>query len=349
MSSARRLIALALLSIAVHAALLVALPGDGRLVEAVYTARVYPVIGSIAAFVPRQLPFSLAAVLLLAGAVWLPGYLGLNLWRWRRGALTLPHAAERTLAGWAAVAAVVFHGFYLTWGYNYLRPPIEQRLNLVGAGLSPDSLDATARHIVGEAVAHRVEVPPWDRAELDRLVDEAVARAVRELEGRDVPVVSPLKGDWPPGLLAPMGVRGVISPLTLEPHVDFDLPPFIVPFAAAHEKAHLAGFAGERDANFVAWYALVGADDPRLRYAGFFGVVSYFLTPETRAMAGSLEPDLQRLREYRSKRTSTTAQRHGLAAYRLYLRANRVQSGLADYSEVAGLIQAWREAGVPRN
>jgi hypothetical protein len=291
--------------------------------------------------VPGRLPFSLAAVALVASCVLAPAWLVFNLLGWRRGSMSLRRAGERTVAGYALVAATAFHGFYIFWGYNYLRPPIEQRLGLDPETFAADTFRTTAALVVSEAVAHRVAVPHWDRAELDRIVDAAMSRALQELEGRDPPVVSPLKADWPRGLIARMGGRGVISPLTLEPHVDFDLPPVILPFAAAHEKAHLAGFAGERDANFVAWYALVTADDARLRYAGYLGVVGYFLTRETRTAARPIEPDLAKLRDYGARKVSRAASESGLAAYRVFLRANRVESGLADYGRVSGLIHAW--------
>lgn len=348
MSTAQRILLLATLTVGAHVLLLLVLPDDGRWIEAIYAQRIYPLIGPAVAFVPSRLPFSLAAVMLSVALVLAPCWLGFNLLGWRRGALGLRCACERTLAGYALVAACAFHGFYFFWGYNYLRPPIEQRLGLEAAALTAGTFDSTAARIVDEAVAHRVVVPDWDAGELDRLVDAALARALRELEGRGPPVVSPLKADWPRGLIARMGGRGVISPLTLEPHIDFDLPAAILPFAAAHEKAHLAGMAAERDANFVAWYALVSAGDARLRYAGYLGVIGYFLTPSTRGAAAQLEPDLAALRAYAARRVSRVVQRPGLATYRIFLRANRVESGLGDYGRVAGLIHAWLSArGLP--
>lgn len=328
----------------VHLALLATLPGDGRWVEAIYAEHIYPVLGPIVAFVPALLPFSLAAVLLVAAVAWVPGYLALNVVRWRRGRLDGGTAVLRTVLAYSMAGALGFHTFYLFWGYNYLRPPLEQRLGIAGADLSAQQLEAFSRGFVADTSASRVPVTRWDADELDSLVDVAMRSAVLELEGRAPPVVSPLKGDLDTGFLAWQGYRGVIAPFTLEAHVDFGLPPWLLPFAAAHEKAHLAGFARERDANFVAWFALTRSDDPRLRYAGRFGVLRYFLDAESRTeLSAGVEADLLAAGRYARAHVSPTVQRASRQVYSAYLKANRMPTGLEDYSQVWQLILAWNE------
>jgi len=332
-----------LLSLVVHVTLLLVLPGNGRWAEDVYAAHIYPVVGPIVAFVPSLLPFSLAAVLLLGLSVWALAYLMWSLVDAHRTRMGFWRGLGRAVAAYLVVGTVMFHAFYLFWGYNYLRPPLEQRLGLAGADFSAERRAETAHFVVATTVAARVPVGPWDRHELDTLVDAAIDRAMRELEHRPTPVVSPLKGDLHTGLLALQGNQGVVSPWTLEAQVDFGLPPFRLAFAAAHEKAHLAGFARERDANFIAWYALAHSDDARLRYAAYMGVVSYFLTPETRPLAAALEPDFEALRQYQTQTVSPVVQHGSMQVYSVYMRANGMAAGLADYGSVWQLVLAWLE------
>jgi len=343
MRLSRGLIALLLISIIIHAALLALLPGDGTWVEAVYARHVYPAIGPVVAYLPAQVPFSVAGVGIILILIWVPSYLILNIVRWRRGRLGILRAGERTLAAWLIVGAFLFHGFYLFWGYNYLRPPLEQRLGLVDTDQSIESRNETSRIMVQRALDAIVPMPNWDRDELNAIVDIAIERAVRNLEGRATPVVSPLKDDLSTGLLAWVGTRGVVSPLTHEAHVDFDLPAFRRPFTAAHEKAHLAGFARERDAHFVAWYALTNSDDHRLRFAGHFGVVSYFRNSETNEMMELLRPYFLAEAAYHASRISRSVQRQQQRVQRVYLRANRMEAGLGDYARVSDLIHAWTQ------
>ncbi len=166
-------------------------------------------------------------------------------------------------------------------------------------------------------------------------------RAVTGLEGRPPPVLTPLKSDLGSGVLALSGYRGVVSPLTLEAHVDMALPPIVLAFTAAHEKAHLAGYARERDANFIAWYALTRSADPRLRYAGHFGLVHYFLGRDTADIAGPLAADLARVESYRAATVSRPIQRGTNRVYNAYLKANRMESGIGDYARVSDLVRAW--------
>ena len=340
-----RLPLIALTTVLVHLGLLVVMPDDGAWVERIYAQGIYPSIGPLIAWSSSLLPFSVAGMVVVAVALWIPVQLAVCVNAWRRSRLTLTQAASRCLAAYVVAAAIVLHSFFLFWGYNYLRPPLEQRLGFGEYGLTSDQEQAAARQIVTAAVAARVDFSTWNLTELDRLIDRAISDAINELEGRPTPVASRLKGDFGTGLLAKVGTRGVVSPWTLEAHVDFDLPPFLLPFTAAHEKAHLAGFARERDANFVAWYALTRSDDPRLRYAGYFGVVPFFLNGQTRALAAPLEADLAASRDYSRRRVSASLQQASMRTYNVYLRANRVESGLDDYRQVSDLIAAWLNAG----
>jgi hypothetical protein len=344
-----RLVVILGISLVLHIALLMLLPGDGDWVEAIYARGIYPIVGPIVAFLPALLPFSLAALALLALiALALVGLVRLAL-RWRRGSLSLRSAVERSVAVLVVAAAVVFHAFYLFWGYNYLRPPLERRLGLAQVAAAAEQRNEFARQFVAAAAMARVPVAPWDRDELDARVDEAVAAALLELEGRPPPVTSPLKGDLGSGFLARQGTRGVVSPLTLEAHVDFGLPAFLLPFSAAHEKAHLAGFARERDANFLAWYALARSPDARLRYSAQLGVIHYFLNRETRTFAAPLEADLETLAAYETSHVSRGLQRASLEIYSVYLRANRIPAGIGDYAQAGQLIEAWiGQRGWPR-
>jgi hypothetical protein len=336
---------LLLLSLVVHLAVVALLPRDGGLVESVFARGVYPILAPVLAFAFGLVPFSVVAVGLAGLGLWALGWPVVNLVRWRRGRLArLRDAWLRTGAGYLVVVALGFHTFFLDWGYNYLRPPLERRLGLPAATASPEAMTATARRAVSAAGASHAEVGAWDPDELERLLDQALARVHRELEGRELPFRGRIKAPIPRGLLAAFGSQGVISPWTLEAHVDPDLPPAWYAFAAAHEKAHLAGYAPERDANFVAWLALTTDGDARLRYAGHLGVVSWFVRGSGLAslLSGPVNRDLRALAEYHAARTAPALESASETVYRVYLKANRVEAGLADYGRVAELIHAWQ-------
>jgi hypothetical protein len=140
------------------------------------------------------------------------------------------------------------------------------------------------------------------------------------------------------------GVDGMIDPFALEAIVHPDLLPFERPFVLAHEWAHLAGTADEAEASAVGWLACMHGG-PGLAYSG-----SLYLILET---AGALPRDIWRdasrqldpgIREdleaiaQRQARQRPQVQRTAFRVYDRYLRANRVEDGVASYSRALSLI-----------
>src|SRR5262249_60078411 len=64
------------------------------------------------------------------------------------------------------------------------------------------------------------------------------------------------------------GVDGMVNPFGLEVIANPDLLPYERPFVAAHEWAHLAGYADESEANFVGWLTCLRAREPE-QYSGW--------------------------------------------------------------------------------
>ena len=72
-------------------------------------------------------------------------------------------------------------------------------------------------------------------------------------------------------------ISGVFMPLTGEANVNTNYPDYVVAFSMAHEKAHQRGIAGEDEANFIAFLALINSGDPYLEYSGYLSMYEYFL------------------------------------------------------------------------
>ncbi|MGH9255436.1 MAG: DUF3810 family protein, partial [Vicinamibacterales bacterium] len=140
-------------------------------------------------------------------------------------------------------------------------------------------------------------------------------------------------------------VDGMINPFGLEVLVNPDLLPFERPFVAAHEWAHLAGYADESEASFVGWLTCLHADTPA-QYSGWlalFWQVSGEVNPSERARItgalaagprGDIEASVARIRrgEWPWLRDA------GWRLYDRYLKANRVEEGVRSYGAVVTLI-----------
>ena len=137
------------------------------------------------------------------------------------------------------------------------------------------------------------------------------------------------------------------DPFFLEVIVNTDVLDIERPFVIAHEWAHLAGYADESEANFVAWLTCLEGDS-LARYSGW---VSAYGTPCARCRA-TIDVRLRRSAEgprddlramaARYQRSSPVVREAASGVYDGYLRANRVEEGIASYDAVLRLMLGTR-------
>ncbi len=258
--------------------------------------------------------------------------------------------------GKAAVAAAVLYLWFLAlWGLNYRRVPMTERLEVRPGPAPAGQVEALARQAVamvnathGPAHAQGWGVEPWRNAALRR----AFAQTQRLLV--DGPPAEP--GRLKPTLFGPYfrwtGVDGMVAPFALEVLANPDLLPFERPFVAAHEWAHLAGFADESEANFVGWLTCVRGDAPA-RYSGwlflYWQLAGDVRPSVARELAAALEPgpkrDVAAISERLRRGQLPTLRRASWAVYDEYLKANHVEAGVRSYGLVVTLLVQTRFRG----
>lgn len=238
------------------------------------------------------------------------------------------HAAARLLG----LALLIAAGFEATWGLNARLPAAPERLGLVTAHEASAPADDAAMRTMARRLPDIVRRTAPSGALDEAAAFSAIRDALTELApGRPLPARPKV---LPGPILGPWAVAGVISPWTLEAHVDGGLPPWTRTAVAAHELAHLAGFASESDAEFVGLLAALRADHPHARYAGALRAWTW-LGGEVRD-AGTLPPrarrDLAALRKAQERRDATVS-RLAWALYDGWLRARGQAAGTAGYAE----------------
>ena len=148
-------------------------------------------------------------------------------------------------------------------------------------------------------------------------------------------------------LLDASGTRGMVSPFTLEIHLSKSLLPVEVPFLAAHEAAHVLGFASEQEANFLAFEACLETGRPLARFSAFFALFPYLypsLPPEEgRALVAhwpeGVRDRLRRIQE-RDQRYEGTLMDTLRMVYDIYLRFHSVKDGIKSYARFARWVAA---------
>lgn len=306
-------------------------------VERVYSQGVYPriqpAISAFSGFSAIAL-FDVAVALLVFAAALTVGR------RWRADGF-LP-ALRRTAMPAAVAAAIVYLWFLIVWGFNYRRVPLEQKLAYDATRVTRDQGLELARMAV-ERVNATVE-----RAQASALDGEALLGALASVQSalRGVPLASapqPKRSllSW---YFRRAAIDGMTDPFFLEIVINPDLLPSERPFVLAHEWAHIAGYADESEANFIAWLTCLRAS-PAAQYSGWLAAYQHIASglpaADRRALAAALSPpvraDLNAERE-RFSRSNPAVRAAARGAYDTYLRANRIEEGIANYNAVVRLM-----------
>jgi len=325
-------------------ALLVA-PLDPVLVERWYSTRAYLHWQPRLTDVSNRVSFALFDVVLLIACVTAVGILVAALrgflrgQRWRAAGT----AGVRVLT----VAAVLYLWFLASWGLNYRRVPLLERLELAHAPPTPAAvaalgIEAVKRLNALHAGAHAgPPVNPWG----DSALRETYRRTLRALSNGPPALPGRLKSSIVGPYFRWASVDGMIDPFALEVLANPDLLPFEKPFVAAHEWAHLGGYADESEASFVGWLACVRAGEAAQYSAWLFlywEVHSVVGAAERAAIDAAVAPgpraDLEavadRIRRGQLPRLRTIS----WTAYDHYLKANRVEEGVRSYDAVITLL-----------
>ncbi len=330
----------------VVAAALAAAPAPAAWIEAGYSMTVYPRLERALTPLSNRVPFALLDPLLFVvagGALLVLVQAVRRAWRTR----TIGDLA-RTFLHLMAVAAAIYIAFLMLWGFNYRRVPMPDRLVLDRAAPTAGQVLDLGMTAVSEmnnlyAAAHQQTpaAPEWQ----DAALRSAFADVQRALT--DAPQIEP--GRLKHSMLGPYfrwtGVDGMVNPFGLEVIANPDLLPFERPFVAAHEWAHLAGFANEAEANFFGWLTCVRAL-PRHQYSGWFylywQIAGEIRTPDraklNAALADGPRRDINAVVARLRRGEIPALQQASWQVYDTYLKANRVESGVRSYGEVVTLL-----------
>ena len=326
------------------AALGALVPFNPDVVERWYSTTVYPRIERVLTPISNVLPVAWLDILSVLAVIWL-----VSTW-WRAiKADVLPRwpRIRRAAAMTIAFAASLYLAFLLLWGLNYRRVPMTERLALRNESASTESAVQLARETVARlngtyALAHNAG---WTDAWRNPNLRDAFASVQQQLV--DAPLVVPgrLKRSMYGPFFRWTAVDGMVNPFGLEVLRNPDLLAFERPFVAAHEWAHLAGFADESEANFVGWLTCIHAD-PSSQYSGwlylYWQVSGELAAHERETVARELREgprsDLSAIVARLRKGDLPLLRQASWKMYDSYLKANRVDAGVRSYGAVVTLI-----------
>ena len=327
------------------AATLAVVPTPTAWVEAVYSRQAYLVSQNLLTPISSLTGIALFDVFVAMAVVGLPWWWGRALrrpapgGRWR----TVGQMSLNTIA----LAAGVYLAFLLIWGLNYRREPLTTKLDYEPQRVSEQALSVLAHDVVERlnALHSRAHAQPWpDLGELPKRLGPAFEEVQHTLGVRRTAVTGLPKQTLLTPYFKRAGVDGMINPFSLEVLVNATVLPFERPFVVAHEWAHLAGYANESEASFVGWLTCLSGGAPS-RYSAWVFLFPHLLRhlgPEQQArlwqeMDTGPTADFRAVSE-RASQTVPVVRNNANRVYDRYLRANRVDEGIASYGIVVDLV-----------
>jgi hypothetical protein len=321
-------------------------PLPPRFVERWFSTGLFPLLQRQITPLVNLVPIALLDLLAVAAVIAVIAFLARTIRTARRERRAGP--IVRGLATLVTGAAAVYLVFLVMWGFNYRRVPMSDRLAVAQGPAATDAVMAlgleaaaalTALH--DEAHAAGWSTPPWQDAAFTAAfagVQRQLTDAPAAVPGRLKPTLFGLYFRW-------TGVDGMINPFGLEVLANPDLLPYERPFIAAHEWAHLAGYADEAEASFVAFLTCMQAE-AAARYSGWI-----FLYWQINAEVGEAGRSRMAAALGEGPRRDMAAivarvrdgelpwlRTAGWEVYDQYLKANRVEEGVRSYGAAITLI-----------
>jgi hypothetical protein len=254
----------------------------------------------------------------------------------------------------AIIASTVVLLFLVLWGFNYRRVPLEVRLDYDQARVTRGATVQFAQLAV-ERVNELVAKKGIGSDSHERLV-RAFADTQRRLGAARTARPAAPKISLFSWYLRLAGIDGMVDPWFLEILVNPDVLPIEYPFTLSHEWAHLAGYANESEANFVAWLTCVAADE-RAQYSGWLEAYQYTRAALPRdarreldrQLAPEVVADLRAIAE-RLGTVDPAVSGFARSVYDSYLRAQGVDEGIASYGAMLRLMlgTTFENGWVPR-
>lgn len=330
-------LALRLLAVALGAAVALWQP-SAAWVERLYSNGAYASWQHVAASIANPVPWSLGDVAVAVG-------LAAIVWRvvaWLRSKRRTWRSALDAALDVAAILGIYLLWFELGWGWNYARAPIETRLQFDAARVTPQNAALLRARAMREmnalaVAAHAQAVRPFDLDPLEALWMPVVQRGGDTWE----PNVGPAKPTLFDPFMVATGTSGFINPLSLTVQTASDLFWFERPFDMAHEWSHVAAYAREDEANYIAILTCTRSTDPVVRYSGWFELFLY-LPQKQKYKRSEFSPliwaDFRAMRDREAHHVNALLAHWSWRTYNAYLKTNRIASGVENYNEVARLV-----------
>ncbi len=337
-----------LIMLAVQIVVLKVLSFFPEIIERYYSNGIYPPISSAFRILLGWIPFSVGDVIYLAAIAWI-------MWRAIIYRKNIRQHWKRQILVILNVVSIVYLAFNLLWGINYIRVPLNEKLQ-IGTEYSDEELLHFTKNLIVKSNQLHSDITGNDSL---KVVFNQTKTDVMKLNligyhnlSTTYPEFSYSHSSVKKSLislpLSYMGFAGYLNPFTNEAQVNDMLPDYSFAATSCHEMAHQIGFASESEANFVGYLAAINNENKMIQYSGYTLALRYCMANweiRNENTARKLEATINHgiLENFRESRDFWTKYETFIEEgfhifYDKFLKLNQQDEGLESYSRFVDLL-----------
>lgn len=312
-------------------------------VEKIYSKGIYPYLYSSRRLFFNSFKEPIGDLLYASLVLWIIWNIGKLIW----------HKKSIYLLRILSTASLLLVFFQLSWGLNYYRIPLADKLNH-NSNYSLDELEELTLFFTNKSNSLHAALSDLDSlavlfhtSPMERIVQIERQYSQKGFSGR-----AKISHYSKPLLYA--GFTGYLNPFTLEAQVNGQIPAINLPITIAHEIAHQMGYAAENEANFIGFINCYHHKNLEIQYAAnLFGFrycynELYRYRPErAKQIVKALRPGI--LANFNAAKVFWKSYQNPFEpylkkSYDTYLKINNQSEGIKTYNQVVSLmIQSFRQ------
>jgi len=259
---------------------------------------------------------------------------------------------------------VLYFIFYLVWGFNYYRLPIDNGWKYKSVPFTVQQLESEYEETTVKLVKIRnllsdssQKISISNQVINERAQGKILQKNLRQwLKNNEFPTQAPvsIRYNIPKGFFLHFSTAGMYFPFSGEGNVDPGLHPLQFTSVMAHEMAHGYGFADEGTCNFLAYICHHNDKNSWVAYTATMGYWRYlasnvrrispdFFNRKINEIPTGLKLDLQEMQEFSNKYEDWMPQLQ-YKIYDAYLKGQGIKEGMLNYNKVIGLVLAYKAA-----
>lgn len=316
-------------------------------VEVYYSKTIYPFISNILQVMFFKIPFSVGDLLYIT----LIAYLLINLIK----AIKKRKFFSSFLLKFLKVGLIFYVLFYINWGFNYFRQPINHYLQFKNTNYTDAELFNFTKKLITKINTVQVSITKNDTVVVNNPKTKDQIKQNVFLAYKNVTLANTYnfnklsnKHSLISTPLSYAGFSGYLNPFTGEAQVNKNVPKNTYPATALHEIAHQTGIASENEANFVAYLAGTTSKNLYYQYSCYLLALRNCLSDIYRKNPNEYKnqiaklnygivKDIKNIQEFWLS-YDNAMEKYFKIFYDYFLKANQQKDGIKSYNKMVELL-----------